>query len=656
MRDYTTLTAADVTALTDEACSRADELVESAVGTGGAGDWAAVLAPLDEAFAVLSVAYGEGAFMARVHLDPAVRDAGQAAEEKLTKWRVDLPFREDLNAAVAAYALTDEAAALEGERRRFLDHLGRDLRRAGHGLAPGQRAELQALRARLVELEVAFQRNIDEFSDGLELTRDDLAGLPDTYVEGLRPGEAPGTYRVTLDYPEYYPFMDQADRRDLREQLEAKMYNQARQANTPLLVEALELRRRIAGLLGYPSWAHVSMELKMAGEPGTVRAFYDGILDPVRSKAADEIERMTRLLVADGHRPPLRSWDWRYYDTRLLKTEFAVDPNEVAGYFPLDAVLAGMFELTGEVFGLRYRAVDASGAWHPDVTVHELRDAADDRLLARFAMDLFPREGKFGHAAAFALVVARRVPDGSREVPFSAIVANFTKPAADRPSLLRHDEVLTLFHEFGHILHMSLSQAELVRFSGAETEWDFVEAPSQIMEHWCWDAGVLGRFARHHATGDPIPAALVERLVASRDLNVGVKTARQCSFGVLDLAIHGEEPVADLDAVNRAASAVTGLPFHEGTFFPAGFGHLMGGYDAGYYGYLWAKVYGDDMFSRFESEGVTSPAVGRAYRREILEPNGARDAIELLRAFLGREPSTEAFLRELGIEAAAAEG
>jgi Zn-dependent oligopeptidase len=654
MRDYTTLTAADVAALTAAACSRADELVANAAATAGAGNWDAVLAPLDEAFAVLAIAYGEGAFMARVHLDPAVRDAGQAAEEKLTKWRVDLPFREDLNAAVVAYAGTGDAAGLEGERARFLDHLRRDLRRAGHDLAPDRRAELQALRARLVELEVAFQRNIDEYSDGLEVTGDDLAGLPASYVEGLRAGEAPGTLRVSLDYPEYYPFMDEADRRDLRERLEFKMYNQAREANTPLLAEALELRRRIATLLGYPSWAHVSMELKMAGEPGAVRALYDGIIGPVRAKAGDELRRMEAILVAEGQRPPLRTWDWRYYDTKLLKTEFAVDPTEVSAYFPLGTVLEGMFGLTGEVFGLRYRALDASGAWHPDVSVHEIRDATDDRLLAVFAMDLFPREGKFGHAAAFPLVVARRLSDGSREVPFSAIVANFTKPGADRPSLLRHDEVLTLFHEFGHILHMSLSQAELARFSGADTEWDFVEAPSQIMEHWCWDAGVLGRFARHHATGEPIPSGLVERLVASRDLNVGVKTARQCSFGLLDLAIHGEEPVADLDAVNRRASAVTGLPFHEGTFFPAGFGHLMGGYDAGYYGYLWAKVYGDDMFSRFEAEGVTSPAVGAAYRREILEPNGARDAIELLRAFLGREPSSAAFLRELGIEAVGA--
>ena len=650
MHDYATLTPADLAAVTDAAIVEADALVDAAVATGGAGDWAAVMAPIDEAIAVLALAYGRGAFMARVHVDPAVRDAGQAAEERLTKWRVDLPFREDLNAAAVAYAATADAAALTGERRRFLDHLLRDLRRAGHDLAPDRRAELQALRARLVELEVAFQRNVDEFEDGLELLPDDLAGLPAPYVEALRPGTTPGTLRVSLDYPEYYPFMDEADRRDLRQQLEFRMLNRAREANTPLLAEALDIRRRVAGLLGQPSWAHVSLELKMAREPAAVRRFYDGIVAPIRAKAAGEIARMEEILVADGHEPPLRSWDWRYYDTRILKTEFSVDPTEVSGYFPLGAVVDGMFALTGEVFGLRYRPADASGAWHPDVTIHEIRDAADDSLLAVFAMDLFPRDGKYGHAAAFPLIVARRLPDGSREVPFSAIVANFTRPTAERPSLLRHDEVLTLFHEFGHILHMSLSQAALARFSGADTEWDFVEAPSQIMEHWCWDAGVLGRFARHHQTGEPIPAALVERLVASRDLDIGVKTARQCYFGLLDLAIHGEELVADLEAANREAYAVTGLPFHEGTFFLAGFGHLMGGYDAGYYGYLWSKVYGDDMYSRFEEEGVTSPAVGMSYRREVLEPNGTRDAADLLRAFLGREPSTTAFLRELGIE------
>jgi Zn-dependent oligopeptidase len=249
-------------------------------------------------------------------------------------------------------------------------------------------------------------------------------------------------------------------------------------------------------------------------------------------------------------------------------------------------------------------------------------------------------------------VPARRAADGTWRLPLVALVANVAPPTPDAPALLRHDDVVMLFHEFGHVLHGILCRTDLVRFYW-ETEWDFIEAPSQILEHWAWQQPVLARFARHHRTGEPIPAALVERLVASRDLNIGLKTLRQCTFGILDLALHGELP-ADPNEADRQAHERTGFPYHPGTHQPTEWGHLMGGYDAGYYGYLWAKVYGDDMFGRFEAEGVTSPAVGRAYRREILVPGGSRDAIDLLRAFLGREPSPATFLRLLGIQAAAA--
>jgi Zn-dependent oligopeptidase len=236
--------------------------------------------------------------------------------------------------------------------------------------------------------------------------------------------------------------------------------------------------------------------------------------------------------------------------------------------------------------------------------------------------------------------------------PVSAIVANFTppSPSGDRPSLLRHAEVQTLFHEFGHILHMSLSRAEFARFSGAETEWDFVEAPSQIMEHWTWEPSVLERVARHYESGEPMPPALVEQLRRSRWVDVGIKIGVQAFYGEVDLALHADaSPSTDLDAALRRTYAVTGMPYPEGTFMLAGFGHLLGGYDAGYYGYLWAQVIGDDMFGRFAREGVLSPKVGADYRREILEPNGSRDADDLVRAFLGREPSNEEFLRLRGM-------
>ncbi len=645
--DYTTVTAGSVAAVTEAALADATALVDQAAAARPTFE--TTMLPLDQALARVEVAYGQGAFMARVHPDTDVRDAAQAAEERLAKWRVGLLFREDLVRAVRVYADTDEARALTGERRRLVDHWLRDFRRAGHELPPPIRAELERLRDRLVELEVAFQRNVDEQRDGLELTREELAGLPDSYIERLPPGARPGTWKVNLDYPSVFPFLDQAERRDLREQLEFKLFNRAAALNRPVIEEGLQIRQRIATLFGLPSWAHYALEVKMARTPEAVQRFYGGLLPPLQAKARVEIERLERLMEADTGESPLRSWDWRYYENQLRRDEFGLDQNRVAEYFPLDGVMRGLLDLTAEVLGLSYREVPDARAWHPDVRRYEIRDRATDALLAHVYADLFPRPGKFGHAAVFQLVSGHRAPDGSRVLPACAIVANVTGPSADQPPLLRHDDVVVIFHEFGHVLHHSLSRTEFVRFAGTETEPDFMEAPSQIMEHWAWDPGVLQRFARHYRTGEPIPEELVARLVRARDLDVGIRVLRQVSLGLLDMSMHDASSVRDLDELDRRAWSVIGLPYHEGTFYAAGFEHLFGGYDAGYYGYLWSKVFGDDMFGRFRAEGITSPEVGAAYRREILEPGGSRDAIEMLRAFLGREPSSDTFLEMLGI-------
>ncbi|HYN48267.1 MAG TPA: M3 family metallopeptidase [Candidatus Nanopelagicales bacterium] len=640
----------EVRAITDAALVEADALVGAACATGGLGTFAEVLQPLDDALDRLALAYGRGAFLADVAVDPAVRDAGQEANERISTWRVDLPFREDLAAVAAAFAASSDGAALEGEERRFLDHLLRDLRRAGHGLAPEVRGEVQGLLGRLVTVEIAFSRNLAEFKGGFDLTRDELAGLPDAYLDRLPPGEAPGTFHVTLATPDLMPIMEQATRRDLRERMEAAWFDKAHQENAPLLAEALEIRRRAAGLLGYPTWVHYRLEEKMAREPAAVEALYASLVAPLRRKAETELAAMADELGRAGEEPPVQGWDWRWCDTRQRAGTFAVDPDELRAHFQLDDVIGGLLDLAAEVFGLRFDVLAVADAWHPEVRRLRATDAVSGEVLGDILTDLHPRDGKYGHAAAFALIPSRRERDGTRRLPLTAIVANLPAPAPGVPALLRHDDVVMLFHEFGHILHATLGRAALTRFNG-EVEWDFVEAPSQILEHWAWQPDVLGRFARHHGTGAPIPRELVERLVASRDLNVGVKTLRQCTLGLMDLGLHGAE-VADPDEVDREAHERTGFPYHAGTHQPTSFGHLAGGYDAGYYGYLWAKVYGDDMFGRFEAEGVTSPEVGLAYRREILEPGGSREAIDLLRAFLGREPSPATFLRLLGIEAA----
>lgn len=647
--DYTTVTADSVRDETDAALATADALVTEAVASAGSPSLASTLLPLELAGAELVRAYGRGAFMGQAHPDAVVRDAGVEAEERLNKWRVSLVFRRDLYEAVRAFAETDEASALAGEDDRLLAHWLRDFRRAGHELPEAQRDELERLQTRLVEVQVAFQRNINDYRDGIDVTREQLAGLPDAYLERLKPGAHPGTYHVSLDYPEVGPFMEQAHDRALRHELFIKDWNKAAALNRPLLVEALDLRRRIVELLGAPTWAHHAMEVKMARTPERVRAFYETLLPNVAATVDDEFERLRAGLASDGHDGPITPWDWRYYDETLRRTEYGVDQDRVSEYLPLEPVMDGMFELTGDVFGLRYRVVEDTKAWDPSVRLYEILDRESGDSIAHFYADLHPREGKFSHAAAFPLVIGHRGADGSYVAPVSAILANFTPPSADRPALLKHSEVETLFHEFGHILHMSLTRASYARFSGAETEWDFVEAPSQIMEHWTWEPSVLGRFARHYATGEPIPDELVAQMQRARWVNVGLRIALQAFYGQLDLALHAEPTVPDPDEALRRTYAVTRMPYPEGTFMLGGFGHLIGGYDAGYYGYLWAEVIGDDMFGRFTAEGVASPVVGAAYRREILEPNGTRDADDLVRAFLGREPSNEEFLRLRGM-------
>ena len=642
--DYTRTTAAAVTTITEEAIGAANELIDEIAAAPSPNTIQNTLLPLNEAAAIIQDAYGRGPFMARVHPDADVRMAATEEEEKINKWGISVVFRSDLYQAFRR--LADSKPEAPDEQLRLLEFWMRDFRRAGHELAAEEQSELKQLKERLVELEVAFAANVDAYTDHIEVTRDELDGLPDSFINSLKPGDRDGTFRVTLDYPELFPYLQNATDRERRRELLLKKNSSVAKENRPLLEEALRLRRRIAELVGYKSWAHHSMDVKMA-DPARVAAFYDDLVPRLKEKVVAEHDKMRRMLADEYGDEELHQWDISYYSTRIRREEFGVDQYQVAEYFPLEAVIDGMLEITAEMFGLAYERVDETNAWHSDVYLHRVRDSATGDHLAYFYMDLFPREGKYGHAAAFDLVAGHTNLAGTEVRPIAAMVANFTKPTDDTPSLLRHEEVLTLFHEFGHILHQTLTRAETVRFSGANTEWDFVEAPSQIMEHWTWEPDVLARFSQHYRRGEKIPAELVNNLVAARDVNVAAANLRQAYFGILDLLLHDDAEDRDLDALDRRAYEVNELPFPEGTFFLASFGHVMGGYDAGYYGYLWSKVFGDDMYSRFQAEGVLNPAVGRDYRQAILEQGGSKDADDLLTGFLGREPNNEAFLANM---------
>ena len=607
------------------------------------------LAALDAVQDGLTQASGRYAFLAEVAADESVRDTALEFRKELDAFSTRLGFREDVYAAVRAFAESPAGQALTGESARWVEFTLRDYRRNGFDLEPSERERVQALKERLVDLGVQFRRNIDEYEDALLLTREQLAGLPDSYIEGLSEVEtAEGPrLRVSLAYPEMYPFLEAADDESLRRELFLKNHNKAADSNIAILDEALAARDEAARILGYGSWADYILEIRMAKEPGAALAFLEDLEQRVRAKADQEIELLTAAKRAHTGDPEaaLQIWDWRYYEQRILRDEHDVDQFAVAQYFPLEETLNGMLDIYADLVGVRFTRIEEARAWHPDVRLYAIEDAASGEHISHAYMDLHPRPHKYGHAAAFTLRPGRATADGGYQAPVSAIVANFTKPTGSAPSLLRHSEVRTLFHEFGHILHQTLTRARFTRFSGTSVERDFVEAPSQMLEHWIWDAAILGGFARHHETGEPLPGELLQQLIDSKNIASGLFWLRQVYFARLDLAYHGPGADKDTNAIAAELHPITGFAFPAATQFQAGFGHLFG-YDAGYYGYLWSKVFGDDMFTRFEQDGL---AAGVDYRRLILENGGTTDADEMVRAFLGREPRNEAFLRDIGL-------
>ena len=653
LADFAAITPAIISAACARAMEECDAAVDAIVGTpADERTFANTLLALEEATEHVAHASGVYAFMGYVSDDADVRDAAHEWDEALEKYGIGLEFREDLYAAVREFAETPSARVLTGEDARLLERKLRDYRRNGFELPAEERAHVRAMFDELASLDVQFRKAIDEWDDGIEARREELAGLPDAFIDSLRTIEGEDgekRYRVSLDYPEIQPFMANAESGQLRKVLYVKDQCKGGEGNVARLEAAIRLRNDIATTLGYNSWAAYQVETRMAKTRETVDAFLLDLRDKVAAKAALDLEALKAAAISHGEPGGVNIWDMRFFHNQLMKMRYAVDDFEVAQYFPLARCIEGLFAVTEELLGVRYEPIADAPRWHDDVQVFDLYDRDGTEPLARFHMDLFPRPNKYGHAAAFTLRRGRRLADGTYQKPVSAIVANFTKPTPTQPSLLRHSEVVTFFHEFGHILHQTLTTAERARFSGTATERDFVEAPSQMLEHWCWEPSVLNRFARHHETGEPLPPSLLESMVAAKNLSSGLFTQRQLFFASLDFAYHSPGFSGDTTAELQRLHGITSFPYTPGTHFQSGFGHLFG-YDAGYYGYLWSHVFGDDMFTRFEAAGPLDASTGADYRAKVLERGGAVDGGDMVREFLGREPNNEAFLRGLGLK------
>ena len=585
----------------------------------------------------------------------AVRDAATDGIKKLSDWSVGTDYREDVYAAVRAYAATQPV--LEGEDKKLFDETLRDYRRAGLNLPKDKRDEVEKLRKELTVMETDFENNVTKATKSLKFTKADLGGVPDDFLaqQGIKTGDDEYTVKANITF-HYIMIEDNARSEETRKRMLVAQYNLARAENIPLLQKILVHRDEVAHLLGYASYADYATEVRMVKNATTAITFLENLKKGLQPKFDAELEELRQMKAKEtgDANAKVNVWDWRYYANQLKKTKYNVDAEQLRVYFPYQRVLDGMFAIYQRIFGLKFERVEAPYKWIGDLQLYTVSDAKTGEPMGLFYLDMYPREGKYNHFAEFGITEGKLLPDGRYQRPVCALVCNFPPPQPDKPSLLSHDEVETIFHEFGHAMHTILTRAKYSRFSGTSVPQDFVEAPSQMLENWAWDKTVLDSFAADYR--DPnkkIPKEILDQLKASRLATMGMYYRRQLSFGLMDLALHTQIHATNADDVLPLSNQVlcdVSLPVPPDSAFVAYFGHIIG-YGAGYYGYAWADAIAADMATVFEKspDGYFDNDAGMRMRKEIYAVGDSRDINISIEKFLGRPRSLEPFLKKIGV-------
>jgi Zn-dependent oligopeptidase len=620
---------------------RAEEL-RPAVIAATARTVAGTLVPYNQLLMAASATNALAGLMSEVHPDETIRDAARGCEQEVARFYSDLALDREMYDALAAVELAGPDA--DADTSRFLAHTLRDYRRAGVDKSPEIRARLKQLDEELTKLGQQFSKNISEDVRAIELADPArLGGLPQDFVAAHRPGPG-GTIRITTDYPDYNPFMTYASDDAARRELYIAFRSRGDQHNEAVLTDILVRRAEKASLLGYANWADYVTADKMIKTGDAAATFLEKVWKLAEPRAREDYAELLRQLrTIDATASEVGDWQKVWLENLVKKERYEVDASEVRQYFPYDRVLAGLLEITSEIFDLRYVAVADAEVWHPSVVVYDVVRGATK--LGRIYLDMHPRDGKYKHAAQFPL------KDGVRDVqlPEGVLVCNFTDPAASQPALMEHDDVVTMFHEFGHLMHHVLGGHQAwVTQSGVATEWDFVEAPSQMFEEWAWTHATLARFARHHETGAIIPEALVDKMRRADKFGLGTATVQQIFYAAISLGFHRADPAKldQLAEVQRLQKHYTPFRYVPGTKFHASFGHLVG-YSAMYYTYQWSLVIAKDLLTPFEASGLMAKDLTFAYRDKVLAPGGSRDAADLVRDFLGRDYDFAAYERFL---------
>ena len=587
--------------------------------------------------------------------NPAMREAAESAIKTFQDWFVGVDYREDVYKAVKAFA--DTQPQLEGEDALLLEHTLRDYRRAGLELPPEQHAEVEKLRKELGKLETDFASNIVEAKAPVVFTKAELKGVPESFLES--PGVKTGSdsYTVLANVTFHNNTIEEtATREKTRKRLFDVRFNLAREKNVPLINDILAHRNTIALKLGYKSWDDFQTEIKMAKNGATAKKFIDDLIAGIQPKFEAEVNQLRKLKVAETKErdAKINLWDWRYYTNQLKKQKYTVETEALRDYFPFQQTLEGMFNIYQNIFGLKFTKISAPEKWVDDLQLYLAADAASGQPLGLFYLDMFPRDGKFNHFAEFGIIGGKLLPNGKYQRPTVALLCNFPPPAKNKPSLLSHGDVETLFHEFGHALHAIVTNAKYARFSGTNVPADFVEAPSQMLQNWVWNKKVLDTFAAdYREPSKKIPAETIAKMKEAKLATVGLTYRRQFAFASIDLALHDVHPEGepyDCVALSNPILEKVFLPIDPKTAFIASFGHLAG-YDAGYYGYAWADAFAADMATVFEKapDGFLDKQAGMSLRNEIYAPGGSREIDISIGKFLNRERSIQPFLKTLGM-------